>query len=318
MKFLNWLKDMIFWKRSLKREPTVTCPLEIMDITSDMLSKTVKETSDASKKLIKKLERVEEKLQDREELLDTIFHTTPDFLLLKDGKGRWLILNNYGKKLYGITGREYKGKTDREIANNLSPRYKENLEQCLATDEEAWANGCATEFEENSKDNFGRSYIFDVVKTPIFNEDGSRKYLLVHGKNITEEVENNKHISMLIKALNHASDSIAVTDYEHRILYANDSFCKTYDYELDEILMKPMSLVSSGNTPSSVYQNMLSTINSGEPWTGILENKTSRGYNVQEIVTITPVLNGKPYPVYYICVKRLVERRRGRRVPMDT
>lgn len=309
MKLMKWLKDMIFWKKSIKN-PNISCPLEIMDITSRELSRTVQETSEVSRKLVKKLEDIEDQLEDREQLLDRMFHTIPDFLLLKDGKGHWLMLNAYGKKLYGITGRAYKGKSDREIAETLSPRYKENLLQCLKTDEEAWANRKPTEFEEKSVDVFGREYIFDVVKTPLFNEDGSRKYLLVHGRNITEEVNNDKHIGMLIRALDHASDSIVVTDHEHRIVYANKAFLKVYGYELEDILMKPASICASGDTDPLTFQLMNDTIIRGDPWTGVVYNKRANGRVVQELLTITPVLNGKPHPIYYIGVKRLIERRK--------
>jgi len=304
------LCNLIFWKRDLKRDNARPNPVELLDRTSRMLTQTVEETTQISRKLALKLESLEDQLEDREELLDIMFRTIPDFLLLKDGNGRWKMLNSYGKKIYGITGREYKGKTDQEIAEGICPRYGDNLAQCLETDEEAWNNRRATEFEEVSFDSFGRRYIFDVIKTPIFNEDGSRKYLLVHGRSITEEVENNKHISRLIKALNHASDSIAVTDHEHKIIYANDAFCKTYGYTLQEILTQPMSMVSSEHTPAYMYEDMYKHINAGEFWSGVLENKTRDGSIIKEIVSITPVLNGKPYPVYYIGVKRLIERRK--------
>lgn len=309
MSLLSWLKDMLFWKRQI-RETKYECPLNKLDLTSQMLSNTVKETSDISQRLIKKLESIEEQLEDREELLDVIFCTIPDFLLLKDGNGCWRMLNSYGKKLYGISNREYKGKNDYEIARELSPRYFENLEICRKTDEEAWHNRRATSFEEESTDSFGHRYIFDVVKTPIFNDDGSRKYLLVHGRNITEHIENNKHISMLIKALNHASDSIVVTDHEHRIVYANEAFCDKYGFELPDILMKPANICASGQTSQAIYEQMHESINKGNVWSGIVSNKTKTGEVLLEVLTITPVMNGKPYPVYFIGVKRPVDRRK--------
>lgn len=307
MKFIEWVKDMLFWKKSYQNK-NVVHPVQMMDMTSRLLTQAVKETTEASQKLLTKLESVEDQLEDREQLLDIMFQTIPDFLLLKDGDGRWLLLNGYGKKLYGISGRSYKGKTDLEIAE-LSPRYMENLQQCIKTDEITWESKKECEFEEVSVDHFGKEWIFDVVKTPIFNEDGSRKYLLCHGRNITEEIENEKHVTMLIKALNHASDSIAVTDADHKIIYANESFMKIYGYQKDEVIGKQMSIISSGNTPKEIYKQMLNAISSGDAWTGVLENKTKDGTSINEIVTITPVLNGKTYPVYFICVKRLLERR---------
>ncbi len=308
MKIMSWIRDMLFWKKQF-RNPDIKSPLEMIDYTSELFCNTVKETSEVSQKLLQKLEKVEHDLQDREELLDVIFQTIPDFLLLKDGDGRWILLNSYGKKLYGIRAREYKNKTDREIAEQICPWYLEELNRCVETDEQAWISKRSNQYEEIFEDPNGRKYVFDVTKTPIYNDDGSRKYLLVHGRNITEEVENSKHITMLIKALNHASDSIAVTDHLHRILYANEAFCTTYGYDINELLMKPMNLVSSGQTPRFIYEEMSKTITSGEVWTGVLTNRKKNGDTFQEIVTISPVLNGKPYPVYYISVKRLLERR---------
>lgn len=303
--------DAFCWRKSIRKYHAHD--LQIIEKLNDQLTEAVVSTSDVSQRIIKKLESkvdyLRREVTEREELLSDVFSTIPDFLCLKDGEGRWKLLNTYGKKLYGIEGTSYKEKTDEEIAKEY-PLFADSLIGCVKTDNETWKAGKPLQFEEKSFDAFGREHIFDVVKTPVFNEDGSRKHILIHGKNVTEELENTKHIRMLLTALNKASDSITVTDHNHNIIYVNEAFCKTYGYTHADVMDKRRNIVASGQTPKETYDEMYKAINKAQVWSGIMINKTKSGDLLREIVTITPVLNGKTYPIYYIGVNRLEERRR--------
>jgi PAS domain S-box-containing protein len=313
MSLITLTKKLLFWRKEQKL-PRVD--LSTLDYYNSKLQETVLETNCLSQRIIHKLEDklsiVEHKLSDREELLNIIFASIPDILILKDGQGRWQLINPYAKKIFGLEGNDYKNKTDNEISV-LSPKFKDMQDICSKTDEQAWADRAPVQIEERSIDIYGTESIFDMTKIPIFNEDGTNKHLLVHGKNITEELANTKHIRMLLNALNKASDSITVTDHLHNIIYANNKFCQVFGYTLEEVLDKPRKLIASGNTPSSTYDEMFESINNGISWTGKMINKTKSGTEIEEVVTITPILNGKPHPIYYIGVNRLVERRKEKR-----
>lgn len=314
----QWIKDLFMWRKTQRFHADYD--LSVLDHLNTKLEEAVIDTTKISQRIIKKLEarvdEVEEQLSEREQLLSEVFATIPDILCLKDGAGRWLLLNAYGKKTYGITGNSYKNKTDAEIAE-LSPRYATALTQCVKTDEEAWELGRPLQVEERTTDSFGLENVFDVTKTPVFRLDGTRDHLLVHGRNVTEEVQNTKHIRMLLTALNKASDAITVTDQDHIIIYANEAFIQNYGYELSEVIDYPRKLVASGLTSKETYQIMHDTISRGEVWTGNMINKTKSGTLLHETVTITPVLNGKPYPIYYIGVNRQIERRKEVRVQLS-
>ena len=49
---------------------------------------------------------------------------------------------------------------------------------------------------------------------------------------------------------------------------------------------------------------MFERITKALPWAGEMINKTKTGEILNEMISITPVLNGKPYPIYYIAVNR--------------
>lgn len=303
---LNWISKHLTWS---KDEIGVACPsqMDTLNRISEQLISTVSETKDISSRIISKLEAqievTEAKLSDREQLLSAVFDTIPDFLCLKDPQGRWMLLNSAGKKMFGLSrAGEYKEKTNEQIAE-ISARYKSILHAANASDNLAWERRSTVKVEECCVDGLGQELILEVSKTPVFDDKGHPKHLLVHGVNITEAVQSTRHIGMLVHALNCASDSVIVTDSDHSIVYANDSFCSKHGYDLSEVLNHPISMVETSFS-DEVRTIMKESISKGASWTGELIYQHKNGSSLRANVTVTPIMNGKPYPIYYIVVLR--------------
>lgn len=130
----------------------------------------------------------ENALRESELKLRTLINTIPGIITFKDEAGRWIETNIFNLKLFNLEGVEYHGKTDAEIAQ-YTPFYKEALEYCIYSDELAWQKGTASRGDEIIPTPDGKNRIFDVIKIPIFEEDGSRKGLVVVGFDITEKKE---------------------------------------------------------------------------------------------------------------------------------
>ena len=124
-------------------------------------------------------------IEEEKEKLTLLIDTMPDFVSFKDGEGRWLQINEFGTKLFELEGVDYRGKTDAEVAK-YTDFYHDALVYCIDTDEEAWKIGTMSRCEEIIPLRNGSNKIFDTFKVPIFNEDGSRKALLVIGRDITD------------------------------------------------------------------------------------------------------------------------------------
>lgn len=129
--------------------------------------------------------RAEAALAEREEQLRTLINAMPDIVCFKDDRGRWLEANAYGRDLFQLTDVDYVGKKDSELAV-FSPRYADVFRACARYDEQAWAKGSALRYEANIPAHDGTTRLFDIIKVPIFNPDGSRKGLVVVGRDITE------------------------------------------------------------------------------------------------------------------------------------
>jgi len=132
-------------------------------------------------------QRVQERtsdLRNAEAQMRTLINLIPDIICLKDGKGRWLIANNFDLELFGLSGVAYQGKTDMELAS-FSPFYQNAFANCERSDELAWQAGGLNRYEEIIPRPDGSSITFDVIKLPVFEPDGSRKALVVVGRDIT-------------------------------------------------------------------------------------------------------------------------------------
>ncbi len=117
-----------------------------------------------------------------------LINLAEDIICVKDGEGRWLLANDADIKLFGLENVDYYGKTDDDLSYYTSKIYKDAFKTCLVTDEIAWRKGEISRSDEiipiDDKKNFR---IFDVIKKPVFNEDGSRRALIVMGRDVTEK-----------------------------------------------------------------------------------------------------------------------------------
>lgn len=140
------------------------------------------------------------------ELLRTLLDAMPDIVCFKDGSGRWLEANKADLELFQLLGIDYTGKKDSDLAA-YSPFYQEAFMACEASDEEAWEAGVATQGVESIPLPDGGRKVLEIHKVPLFNEDGSRKGLVVLGRDITlykeaeDELQQRRQQDNVIKKL---------------------------------------------------------------------------------------------------------------------
>jgi PAS domain S-box-containing protein len=130
--------------------------------------------------------QIENEILENEQRLVTLINSTPDIICFKDGQGRWLVANDADLELFCLKGIDYFGKTDAELADYTDPIYKEAFLACMESDEKAWAKRELSIGEEVIPTVEGSKKVYEVIKTPIFEKDGSRKGLVVLGRDITE------------------------------------------------------------------------------------------------------------------------------------
>jgi signal transduction histidine kinase/CheY-like chemotaxis protein len=85
-----------------------------------------------------------------------------------------------------LKNKDYKGKTDLELAEQTHEIYKETFLSCHRSDINTWEKGTISKEIEVIPTVFGEKKIFDVYKIPVYYPDGKRKGLATIGRDITE------------------------------------------------------------------------------------------------------------------------------------
>lgn len=169
-------------------------------------------------------EQIEELFLTLKELIDAI----PDLICFKDFEGRWKLANKALFMFYGIPeeGFNYVGKTDLELMKyaKIPP---EVFKYCIESDAEAWREADGIREVKVIEEKSGKKSYFDVIKKPIFNEEGKPKGLLVVGRDITELkqieqklIEEKERLNFVMENI---GEGIIVTNKEGIIEFINNS-----------------------------------------------------------------------------------------------
>ena len=139
----------------------------------------------AIKEDVTEKKKIEKKLKDRTEQLLTLINQTPDIIIFKDYKGRWVLANEIAIKLYGLENVSFYNKTDSDLIN-ITTKFISEFENNIKTDKLAWEKASMISFDEIFYSIDGKEKVFEVIKLPIYNDDGTKKALLTFGRNITK------------------------------------------------------------------------------------------------------------------------------------
>ncbi|KFN02922.1 PAS domain-containing sensor histidine kinase [Bacillus clarus] len=142
-------------------------------------------------KPLAKSERIEKILKDSEKRLRTLMNSMPAFVIFKDHEGRWLEANDYALTCFNFHNVPYHGKKDSELIQ-YNEAYREAFLHCEEIDELAWQRGQTIHGEEFIIHGSDSNLILNISKVPLFHSDGSRKGLIVMGRDITELKETEK------------------------------------------------------------------------------------------------------------------------------
>nr|WP_111901843.1 BA3702 family sensor histidine kinase [Bacillus cereus] len=142
-------------------------------------------------KPIEKSESIEKILKESEKRLRTLMNSMPAFVIFKDHEGRWLEANDYALSCFDFHDVPYHGKKDRELIQ-YNEAYRDAFLHCEEVDELAWQNRQVIQGEEFIIHRNTSNLILDISKVPLFHSDGSRKGLIVMGRDVTELKETEK------------------------------------------------------------------------------------------------------------------------------
>lgn len=96
---------------------------------------------------------------------------------------------------------------------------------------------------------------------------------------------------------------VSATDKQGTIVEVNDKFCSICGYSREELLGQNHRMVKSGIHPDSLYQEMWTTITSGNVWQGTVCNRKKDDSYYWVEATIVPILDEDGLPWRYISIR---------------
>lgn len=212
-----------------------------------------------------------------EESFSVLINTSPDFILFKDGNGRWLEANRTALRTFGLEDKNWQGKTDMELADMLPESYRPVLEYCTNSDALAWEQKTPMRMVEtvSTADDYSRH--FDVVKSPLFHKDGSRNLLIIFGHDVTDLLALVERQRLSEHVLANSREAVMITDTNNRIVSVNRAFSSTTGYSEEELIGKNPRILASGRHDSDFYRALWHQLNVEGIWRGEIWDKRKNG-----------------------------------------
>ncbi|MBI5155445.1 PAS domain S-box protein, partial [Candidatus Poribacteria bacterium] len=108
----------------------------------------------------------------------------------------------------------------------------------------------------------------------------------------------------LAAAVEHAADTVIITDQDGVIQYVNPTFVRTTGYAREDAIGQTMRFLRSGVTPDEIFSEMWRTIKAGQVWQGTMTNRRRDGKHYEEEATISPVPDSSGRIVAFVEVRR--------------
>jgi PAS domain S-box-containing protein len=252
------------------------------------------------------LSEANEKLANQKKDLERLAYfldQTSDAIQVVDETGHFVYLNKTACERLGIPQEETRNYTIFDIENY----FKSTADWQLHILELQKIGKIMIEANHN---NIVTGTKIPVEITAIPREFDGKTYVISSSRDITEKKqaqavldEKNKFVQDLTSAVN-ASSLVSVTDKSGKIINANDNFCRTSGYTLDELLGADHSIVNSGYHTKDFWKQIYETIFAGKTWHGEIRNKKKDGSFYWVNTVIYPILNEQGDPHEFMSIRQ--------------
>ncbi len=204
------------------------------------LKRKVKQRTQALKEELNQRLRIQKELREKQNLIQTIFNSTPDFLILKDTQKKILFAN--------LAFCQFVGQPTENIINvsysDLFP--KEEAEKFETEDEYVLSSKKQLAKDSQATGKQGQRW-FHVVKTPILDEQDNATGVLVSVRDITHrrlmEVALRESSNWLSTTLNSVGDAVITTNMKNYITYMNPEAQKLTGFSVQKANRMPLDKV---------------------------------------------------------------------------
>ncbi len=244
-------------------------------------------------------------------ILKSIIHHLAEGVIVADTNGKFLFFNRAAQAILGIGPEVVDFRAWSEVygcyqpdGTTLFPSHELPLARAI--------RGETVEEAEILIRNVKRPEgIHILVKAnPLLNEENTLCGGIVVFRNITRSKQAEQRIRTLTNAVEQTADSILITNTSGLIEYVNPAFESTTGYAREEILGRKPSMLKSGVHDAAFYQELWSTITSGNAFRATIANRKKNGEIYFAEQTITPMRDAAGTITHYVSVVKDVTETR--------
>lgn len=175
-----------------------------------------------------------------------LWQALPDLIVYKDAEGRWQTVNSQACVTLQVTPEGVAGKTDVQVAESY-PYLQSWLLAAQSGDALMWRNKMPLTREEVLTTGEGDPVFLHVVRIPLFHPDGSRRGVVVVGRDVTDRRRAEAATARLSRQhqliLECAGEGITGVDAQGRTIFFNHAASRMTGWTNDEIVGKPQHAV---------------------------------------------------------------------------
>ncbi len=245
--------------------------------------------------------QMDEALRESEENYRFMFANNPQPMMIYDLETLvFLEVNDACCNLYGYSEKEFLSKTLKDI-------HSEDDISLLLKDIDFARSGENPGGEWRNVRKNGDIIFVEITSHTVNYKGQKARHILI--SNITSRKQTEENVSMLAHAIRSISECVSITDNSDKIIFVNEAFLKTYQYEENEILGKSIDMFRSpNNTPADVENILTATINGG--WQGEILNCRKDGSEFPVFLSTSIIHNDKGEQIALIGVANDISSRK--------
>lgn len=251
----------------------------------------------AIKEAVAKTENIRKKNEAEKQLrvLSRAIDQNPASIVITNFRGDIEYVNPKFTQVTGYSLEEVIGKNPRILkSGNKSPEEYRILWETITSGKE-WRG----EFENIRKN--GDCYFETAIISPIADEKGVITQFVAVKEDVTERKLIDKKVTLLAHSLESISECVLVTDNDHRIIYTNESFNKTYGYEENEVIGEHRNILLAPGSIPKEGENILQETRKGY-WRGEVINQRKDGSLFPVLLSTSEIKDEQDKPLAQISV----------------
>lgn len=255
------------------------------------------------------LKRHQDALKESEQWLSRSLMSIGDGVIACDPEAKVALINPVAEKLSGWSRRDAVARPIWEVMNLVNEKTGKEVDNPAS---KALKEGVVVELASHtvliSRD--GRRIPIDDSAAPIKDSAGRILGAILVFRDISANIESDRRIRQLSRAVESSSASIVITDLDGSIQYVNPKFCDLTGYSAEEAMGQNPRVLKSGSQSVEFYKDLWGAITSGETWHGEFHNKKKDGSLYWEYASISPIKDEDGRITNYVAVKEDISVRK--------